>query len=77
MIQCTSQLQKEEVIATIYVIQMAMNVSAVLQWERHGMTLSRKSLMRYWLWNGCASQNKEQRQFHANMIDLWSFQGKT
>ena len=37
----------DHLIATICVIQIEMNVSAVYQWERNGMTLSPKSLMRY------------------------------
>ena len=37
----------DHLIATICVIQMAMNVSTVYQWERNGMTLSHKTLMRY------------------------------
>ena len=33
--------------ATTYVIPMPMSVSLIPQWERNGMTLSPKSLMRY------------------------------
>ena len=60
----------EKLIATICVIQMAMNVSAVYQWEKmvwHYPT-SHYEIQAL----ECVTQSKEQLQFLVDMIDLVS-----